>query len=226
MMRIGIIAEGFADIVVVKSVLKALIGIEMSEMQAIRPIEALDETDLAELNFSNWQLVLESCKDENLICTFFDMLDDEALLVVHIDTAERGEDGYGINEPQRTGHPDWKEYSRLLRENVIQKLRNLLPERFRDKVAYAIAIEETDAWLVPLFDNTQNKDTASHVSAKEKLRTTISSLKKNSRYIDTRHNNLSYANMGAEFRKGLKNARRRNESLNLFCVEVKNLIYR
>lgn len=222
-MRIGVIAEGFADIVIVKSVLKALIGIEMSEMQAIRPIEAFDETDLAELNFSNWQLVLESCRDENLICTFFDMLDDEALLVVHIDTAERGEEGYDITEPQRTGHPDWKEYSKVLRDNVRQKVENLLPVRFRDKVAYAIAIEETDAWLIPLFDNTQKGDTASHVKAKEKLRTIISSLKKNSKYIDTRHNNLNYASIGAEFRKGLKNARRRNESLNLFCVEVNNL---
>ena len=88
-MRIGIIAEGFADIIVVKSVLRALIGIEMSEMQSIRPVEVFDETDLADLNFSNWQLVLESCKDENLISSFFDLLDGEALLVVHIDTAER-----------------------------------------------------------------------------------------------------------------------------------------
>ena len=223
-MRIGIIAEGFADIIVVKSVLKALIGIEMSEMQSIRPIEAFDETDLAELNFSNWQLVFESCKDENLISAFFDSLDGEALLVVHIDTAERGEVGYDISEPQRTGHPDWKEYSRVLRNNVRQKLEVLLPERYRKKVIYAIAIEETDAWLIPLFDNTQNRDTASHVMAKETLRATISGLKKKSKYIDTKHNNLDYANMGAEFRKGLKTARRRNESLNLFCVEVKNLI--
>lgn len=223
-MRIGIIAEGFADIIVVKSVLRALIGIEMSEMQSIRPVEVFDETDLADLNFSNWQLVLESCKDENLISSFFDLLDGEALLVVHIDTAERGEVGYDIPEPQRTGHPDWKEYSSVLRDNVRQKLKQLIPERFREKVAYAIAVEETDAWLIPLFDNTQNRDTASHVKAKETLKATISGLKKNSKYIDTKHNNLDYANMSEEFRKELKTARRRNESLNLFCVEVSNLI--
>lgn len=223
-MRIGIIAEGFSDILVVKSVLKALTGIDMSEMHAIRPIESFDETDLAEMNFSNWQLVLESCKDESLISTFFEMFDGDNIMIVHIDTAERGEVGYDIVEPQRTGHPDWKVYSNVLRDKVKSKVESLLPERFRNKVAYAIAIEETDAWLIPLFDSTTNRDTASYVRAKEKLRTTISSIKRNSKYIDTKHNNLDYANIGSEFRKRLNDARKRNESLNLFCIEVKNLI--
>lgn len=223
-MRIGIIAEGFSDILVVKNVLKALTGIDMSEMHAIRPIESFDETDLAEMNFSNWQLVLESCKDESLISTFFELFDGDNIMIVHIDTAERGEVGYDIIEPQRTGHLDWKAYSKELRDKVKCKVEVLLPERFRGKVAYAIAIEETDAWLIPLFDTSQNRDTASYVKAKEKLRTTISSIKRNSKYIDTKHNNLDYANMGSEFRKGLKNARKMNESLNLFCIEVNNLI--
>ncbi len=223
-MRIGIIAEGFSDILVVKSVLKALTGIEMSEMHAIRPIESFDETDLAEMNFSNWQLVLESCKDESLIATFFEMFDGDTIMVVHLDTAERGEVGYDIIEPQRTGHPDWKAYSNKLRDKVRCKVEALLPERFRDKVAYAIAIEETDAWLIPLFDSSQNRDTSSYVKAKEKLRAIISNIKKNSKYIDTKHNNLDYGNMGSEFRRGLKEARKRNESLNLFCIEVSNFI--
>ena len=47
-MRIGIIAEGHADIAVVKAAVKAITGIDGSDMYAIRPKEVLDETDAEE----------------------------------------------------------------------------------------------------------------------------------------------------------------------------------
>lgn len=223
-MRIGIIAEGHADIAVIKAVVKAITGIDGSDMYAIRPKETLDETDGEDLKFSNWELVLQSCNNEQLLASFFEAIDDEAILIVHIDTAERGERNYDVHEPQRTGHPDWKEYSQELRNNVKKKIEELIPERHRDKVAYAIAIEETDAWLIPLYDVAKRNDSASNINAKEKLRSLIGAIKKNSKYIDTTHNNLNYSNLGKDLTKGLKKARKGNESLNLFCMEIEYLL--
>lgn len=60
-MRLGIIAEGNADVAVIKAVLKALKGIDGSDVVQLRPREQYDETDLNELSFSNWNLVLQSC---------------------------------------------------------------------------------------------------------------------------------------------------------------------
>ena len=219
-MRIGIIAEGRADIAVVKAVLKAVTGIDMSEIYAIRPTETTDETDNAEMQFSNWQLVMKSCQDEALLDAFFNTLDEDVLLVLHIDTAERGNEGYDVTKPQRTGHPDWKEYSLQVRANVKAKMEYLVPEQYREHVSYAIAIEETDAWLIPLYENPCRKDTATHVRPKEELRRLIGAIKKNSKYIDTEHNNLNYVSLGKELTKQLKAARKMNESLNLFCVDV------
>lgn len=34
---------------------------------------------------------MQSCNNEQLLVPFFEGIDDEAILVVHIDTAERGE---------------------------------------------------------------------------------------------------------------------------------------
>lgn len=196
----------------------------MSDMQSIRPTETLDETDKAQLNFSNWGLVLQSCQDEELLNSFFEIIDDEALVVFQIDTAERGEVGYGILNPQRTGHPNWKIYSQEVRSNVKYKLESLIPERYLNRVAFAISIEETDAWLIPLFENPKNGDSASHINAKEKLRTIIGGLKKKSKYIDAHHNNLNYISLGTILYKNLDKARNGNESLNLFCLDVENLI--
>lgn len=52
-MRLGIIAEGNADVAVIKAVLKALKGIDGSDVVQLRPREQYDETDLNELSFSN-----------------------------------------------------------------------------------------------------------------------------------------------------------------------------
>ena len=220
-MRLGIIAEGKADIAVIKAVVKTLIGIDSSDIVQLRPSEQFDETDLNEMNFSNWNLVLKSCEDNCLLGAFFDVLADDALLVIQIDTAERGEVGFDINAPLRTKDIDWKEYSVCLREAVKNKISNIIPEAYRDKVAYAIAIEETDAWLIPLFDGTCN-ETAQYANPKEHLHHLISRIdgKKRKKYIDTGKNNLDYNYISKGIRKGLKICRQKSKSLDLFCLDL------
>ena len=44
-MRYGVIAEGNADIAVIKAVLKSIAGVDGSDVVQIRPSEQLDETD-------------------------------------------------------------------------------------------------------------------------------------------------------------------------------------
>lgn len=218
-MRFGIIAEGYADVAVIKAVLKALIGIDGSDIIQLRPSEQFDETDLNEMQFSNWNLVLESCQNEDLLYTYFESFPEEALLVVQIDTAERGE---AVPKPLRTKDTEWKTYSEQLFSAVKEKISQIIPNAYREKVAYAIAIEETDAWLIPLFD-TSHKDTAQHATPKEHLHNLIRKMdgKRRNRYTDTIKKNLNYVNIGKELkRKSLTICRQRNRSLDLFCAEI------
>lgn len=219
-MRIGVIAEGFADVTIIKAILKKIAGIDGSEVRMIRPQEQLDETDLNELNFSSWQLVFDSCKDENILSAFFDEIESEALLIVHVDTAERGLKGYDISDPQRSGAVDFAAYSEQVRIQVAQKLEELLPSRFCQHIAYAIAVEETDAWLIPLFENSST-DSASHVRAKETLSKLIGKDKKRQKeYVDTSKKSLDYKRLGKLLVKNLSKCRERSKSLDLFCMDV------
>ena len=219
-MRVGVIAEGFADVNVIKAVLKKIAGIDGSEVRMLQPQEQLDETDLNELNFSNWQLVFNSCMDEDKISAFFEAIEGDALLIVHVDTAERGMKGYDIPEPQRTGATEYAVYSEEVRTQVIRKLEMLLPAKYHQFVAYAIAVEETDAWLIPLFENSA-KDSASHAKAKETLSKLVGKDKKRQKeYTDTSKKSLNYRNLGKLFAKNLSVCRSRNKSLDLFCVDI------
>ena len=223
-MRIGIIAEGFADSNVIKAIIKKLLGLDGSRIRVLRPEESFDETDLRAMNFSNWELVLESCKDDNLLGAFFEGFDDDAILVVQIDTAERGLKGYDVNDPVRTGNVDYSAYSRILRDNVKKKLEALVAPAYRHRVVYAIAVEETDAWLIPLFENKAG-DTASHAHAKETLAQWIGRDRKTAKeYTDTRRNSLDYKKLGKTLAKNLAKCRKRNNSLDLFCLEIEQIL--
>ncbi len=170
-MRLGIVAEGPADIAVLRNILKGWLGLERDQVFPIRPDLAEDETDVAGYRaprpeeFSNWRLVIEECRAHTGIQTFLDnLLDDEGLVVVQIDTAEAHLDGYDVARPDRKD----PSYADLIRALVIAKLDALLGPTLAVRVRYAIAVEETDAWVLTLYEDGK-KDTGSILNPKKKL---------------------------------------------------------
>lgn len=220
-MKIGIIAEGFADIAIIRAVLSKLKGIDGSDIMNIRPENQTDETELNEKNFSNWTLVLKECSNTGSLSDFFDMFEEERYLVIQIDTAERGENGYDVLSPQRSGVSDWKTYSEELRNNVIAKIEVSVEERFRNRIFYAICIEETDAWLIPIWDK-HVKDSSQKVRPKETLSGLIARLKdkEKNKLVDTQKKNLNYVELGKVLKKNLVECRKKSSSLDAFCNSV------
>ena len=223
-MDVRIIAEGPADRDVIRAVVRKLTGVESENVITILPSDTVDETDRFSGNFSNWQLVLENIADES----FWDkamatVTEDKYIFAIHIDTAERGEVGYDVNQPLRTGATDWKQYAAELRDAVVQKMMAIIPTQYHEHIAYAIAIEETDAWILPLFENVK-QDTASHAQPKERLRDLIGVDKKlQKQFVNTEKKDLDYARLGKVVAHDLKICRKKCYSLDAFCNDVENI---
>lgn len=223
-MRYGIIAEGIADIYVIRNILKYLLKADSTDIYSIRPKEIIDETDASEMHFSNWELVMHTCADTGILSAFFDTFEEEGVIIVQIDTAERGETNYNIPLPIRTKNTDWTTYSETLRQAVKAKLEAYIPVQYRCKIIYAIAIEETDAWLIPIFSNSDN-DTSSLASPKERLQATIGSLgNKRKKYISTNKRHLDYQEIAKQLKRSLPYCRKANRSLDLFCTDLEEII--
>lgn len=223
-MEVRIIAEGPADKDVIKALVRKLTGVESENIITILPSDTVDETDRFSGNFSSWQLVLENMADnsfwENATAT---IAEEDYFFAIHIDTAERGEPGYDVNQPLRTGVADWKQYAAELRKEVAQKMKALIPAQYHDHIAYAIAIEETDAWILPLFENVK-QDTASHAQPKERLRDLIGVDKKlQKQFVNTGKKDLDYAKLGKVVTHDLKLCRKKCYSLDAFCNEVESI---
>jgi hypothetical protein len=147
-MRIGIISEGPADIAVITNILKGVTGIDSNDIVPIRPLLKFDNTHLAHLDpgsFSTWSLVKEECVERKKIEQFLS-LDDSTHVVIHVDTAEAS--NYGITLPSKKDH----NYCETLRELVVEKINEWLENNFPNKILYAIAIEEIDAWVLVIYD--------------------------------------------------------------------------
>jgi hypothetical protein len=168
-MEVGIIAEGPADVAVIMNILKGKLGLDRSDMYPIRPELSTDETDLhapgAE-RFSNWAIVRDECIDGRKIGAFLSLFADDCLVVIHIDTAEAELAGYDVKRPGRQ-EPD---YCAKLRQAVAHKIDAWLKGRFLFHIRHAIAVEETDAWVLTTLSN---KETSSRPDPKKDLKNAL-----------------------------------------------------
>jgi hypothetical protein len=177
-MKVGIVAEGPADIAVIRNILKGKLGVEVKDTETLRPRLNEDKTDLAERRaapfrpqapeeYSNWSLVLEECRARSKIEDFLlNPIAGERLVIIHIDTAEAHLPGYDIDRPDRKVPDDGD----CLRALVAAKLDGLLGAELVAGVRYAIAIEETDAWVLTIHEDQDDRDTGARLDPKKRLR--------------------------------------------------------
>lgn len=136
-----------------------------SDVLPLRPERAIDETDLNGKKpdeFSNWSLVKQECRERKKISYFLgarNIVENDRKLIIQIDTAECGENGYEVERPAKG-----IDYCLTLREKTIEKICEWLDNQFIDDTYFAIAIEETEAWIHALYEN---KDTSKSINPKE-----------------------------------------------------------
>ena len=224
-MRAGIIAEGKSDLAVIINILKGYLGIDRSDIQPLVPELDYDETDLSKMRveqFSNWTIVKKRCREGFVVKHFFEGIDDQRFLVIHIDTAERLEVGFEVAEPRKE---DISEYVSRVREAVILKLKEWLGENFYERTAFAVAVEETEAWVIPVFEH-RIIETGFSPNPKEKLAGLLNRPNamndKDRRRLFQMDEYNKFLELSKDLRKGkdLIKYAERNESLKLFCIEL------
>lgn len=161
-MRIGIICEGHTDRAVISNIITGITGLDYSDIVALRPSDTKDATDKAlkeTKKFSTWSVVKEECINRELIDDFL-ALEGQEFITLHIDTAEADE--YGIKRPDKKTDT----YCNDLRNLVIEEIKSWLQEDLDEKLLHAIAIEELEAWILPIYES---KDSSSSANPKGKL---------------------------------------------------------
>jgi len=162
---IGVISEGHADRAVITNILKGTLGIDESNIRALLPINKTDETDRSREKtveeFGGWTSVKNECIEKRIISQFL-ALEGQDFIVIHLDTAEANQ--YGVQSiPAKD-----ETYGEKLRGLVVDLIDGWLGEQeIIDATLHAVAIEETDAWLLTIYD--AGKNSINSADPKKKL---------------------------------------------------------
>lgn len=222
-MTVGIIAEGRGDHAVLTNILKGEINLDGSEIQYMLPDFHFDQTDLHTMQvneFGSWTRVRQECLTRELIAPFFETFaDDERFLVIQIDTAERNLINFEVNDPPIID--DKVDYCRQLRENVINRINLWLDNNYVEHIRYAIAIEETEAWILAL---SEYPDTSRFRNPKERLSNELNRRmnpkEKRRHFQKSMFDQYEILSRPLRRKKDLTRAKQGNESLNLFCLSL------
>ena len=210
---------------VITNILKGVLEIDRSDISYLVPELEYDETDLSVMRpvqFSNWTIVKQKCEEGSVIRDFFEGIDDERFMVIHIDTAERFEIGYDVNIPAKSSTAN---DIHQVRDNVVNKLKSWLGGNMNERITFAAAVEETEGWLLTIAEN--KPETGLLTNPKERFdrllqRSLRDKDKKRIFQMDAFDQGYEKSRI---FRKpkDLNLCRTRNKSLDLFCGELESL---
>lgn len=148
----GIISEGPTDQIVIENILCGYFkSPDLSEsIRFIQPFR--DNTDKYGIaNQGGWLNVFEYCRSKRLLESF----EQNDYIIIQIDTDRSEDKNYDVRKTNREG----LEYSsEQLIGKVIEKFQwiftNTFNEKyslFKDRIIYAICVQEIECWLLPLF---------------------------------------------------------------------------
>lgn len=229
-MRVGVISEGPADFAVVRSIVKAVLGLDASDVDSIRPELQTDETSQHTPGagaFSNWEIVKQECVDRGRMRAYLaSVVDEQRIIVVHIDTAECHLVGFDVTRPDRSSDS----YVVDCRRAVVEAIRSWTAGAYAEHIVEAVAVEETDAWLIPLYDpdlTSRKRDSGTIRDPKKHLFRALQkpprlTTTKRTKILAVQHALTQYTDLSAPLGKvrELREAIQHNASLRLFVHDL------
>lgn len=147
-------------------------------------------------------------------------MNPEAFIVVQIDAFECDHIGYDITKAVKN-KSELSTYSEELRLKILTKIQLWQSGRFIDKTAYAIAIEEIEAWILTLMNNQRDRDTSYYNNPKDILKE-VMNLDKELKKLFSKDAMEMFLSLSRDFGKpkNLERAKLKNKSLDLFLQDL------
>jgi hypothetical protein len=220
---IFLFAEGRADLAVLENVLYGALPGEELEFRHMLPDLDFDETDKAHLDpnsFSSWTVIKKECLEKNKLAAADLLAAEQDFIVLHIDAAERYRSDFGFDH---LAEPRDAEDCATIACGVGLKVSEWLAPCAIEKLIFAVAVNETDAWLLAHYDDQRKKDTGTARSPKERLRDFLRiSDKKWEKIYSFQHEKQKYHELSRPLKKtkDLRRAAERNVSLKMFLQSI------
>lgn len=148
MASIGLICEGVSEVNMISYIIRRYLG--DVDVNTIQPKIINDKQD----NFGGWLQVLDYCNDDQ----FKHIFETNDYIVIQIDTDACTQKNYDINQYDENNQ---KVSDDILYSRVVNRLKKNLStellQQYSDRIIFAVCINETECWLLPLFYTNEPK---------------------------------------------------------------------
>ena len=181
--KIGIVSEGVSDFWVLRHIITRYLK---DQDLWILPLNPKQTKDGKQEGPGGWGIVMKYIEDEEKKLIVEALKEDFEYIVIQIDTDVCEE--YGVKHNLTDIESFW--------ENIRENLSNRLPEDFdRNKLIFAICIDEIECWLIPFVDN--NKKNCEKTSSCVKL--VNKGIRNKNLFIDANNKNSEGAKNAYDF---------------------------
>lgn len=143
------IVEGVTDFKIIRKILQRHYDNPNIKVECIQP--KLDETNLNQINFGGWGNALNYLKSED----FKIEIDFADYIIIHIDSDTSRQ--YGISYRKLKSNKDISNFWHEIKERIIEEMDASFYKKVKEKLIFAIAIDSTECWLLPLLYNDSRK---------------------------------------------------------------------
>lgn len=147
MTSIALICEGVSEVKMLTYIINRYLGDDVV-VNAYQPSLKVTHGQKKQDDDGGWLQVLNHCKDE----IFNDIMAINDYIVVQIDTdaciqVDYGVDIYDENHQKVTDDVLYDRVCTRIQRDLSEEVRN----KYSDKILFAICIDETECWLLPLY---------------------------------------------------------------------------
>jgi hypothetical protein len=205
------ISEGHTDQSVIKNIIAGYFNPDIV-VNWLQPLKDATSASRAS-NFGGWSQVFEYCESSK----FREAFQFNEYVIIHIDT-DRSVD-FGV--PDQDG--DGKYSPEKMFDLVVEKFKTYIGEEFyqkySEKIIFAIAVDSTECWLLPLYCSENNKKSKTN-NCLFTLRAALS--KANSEIDPDRKDPSDYDSLSKKYskKKILLDLYKANPSLKIFIEEI------
>ena len=148
MAAIGLICEGVSEVNMISYIIRRYLG--DIDVNTIQPEIVNGKQD----TFGGWRQVLNYCNDEK----FAQIFATNDFIVIQIDTDTCSEIGYDVDiyDENHERISDDKLFSRVV-DRLKQNLSDIFLQKYFDRIIFAVCINETECWFLPLYYNDERR---------------------------------------------------------------------
>jgi hypothetical protein len=157
MSTFGIISEGPSDQIIIRNILVGYFSDPDISLQPLQP--STDATDIADIRgHGGWMNVFEYCKSDFIVGAFEQndfviiQIDTDSCEEINFDVSRRNADG-SVSTPEEMIFKILAKFEQIFLSNHSDKYGI-----FKNRILYAICVEEIECWLLPLYHTDHKKE--------------------------------------------------------------------